>query len=164
MSTPTPEQEPPVPDPAETPRPADPVQAPEAPQSAEAPQELEVPQASEAPQAAEPQQAAEPPDRTLATVVRNVFTAQNSALVTVLAILLSLVVGAVLIVVSNTTTMDMGGYFFQDPSDFLNSAWQAAKLDFTSSKAIEVSSYASQSAPHLQSTVRCKKVTSEDVR
>jgi ABC-type uncharacterized transport system permease subunit len=62
-------------------------------------------------------------DRSLATVVRNVFTAENSALVTVLAIALSLVVGAVLIVLSNTSTMDMGGYFFQDPSDFLSSAW-----------------------------------------
>ena len=63
-------------------------------------------------------------DRSLATVVRNVFTAQNSALITVLAIVLSLIAGAVLIVLSNTATMDMGNYFFQDPSDFLSSAWQ----------------------------------------
>ncbi|QMU77721.1 ABC transporter permease [Streptacidiphilus sp. PB12-B1b] len=74
--------------------------------------------------AGEPVATAPQADRSLATVVRNVFTAENSALVTVLAILLSLVVGAVLIVLSNTSTMDMGGYFFQDPSDFLSSAWQ----------------------------------------
>jgi ABC-type uncharacterized transport system permease subunit len=62
-------------------------------------------------------------DRSLATVVRNVFTAQNSLLVTVLAVVLSLVVGAVLIVLSNTATMNMAGYFFSRPSDFLSSAW-----------------------------------------
>jgi len=81
-------------------------------------------QAETAAEPTEPKQAPDAPDRSLGTVVRNVFTAQNSALVTVLAILLSLVVGAVLIVVSNTATMNMAGYFFQDPSDFLNSAWQ----------------------------------------
>ena len=67
--------------------------------------------------------AAAPADRSLATVVRNVFTAQNSLLVTALAVLLSLVVGAVLIVLSNPQTMDMAGYFFSAPGDFLSSAW-----------------------------------------
>jgi len=62
-------------------------------------------------------------DRSLATVVRNVFTAQNSLLVTALAVVLSLVVGAVLIVLSNTATMNMAGYFFSAPTDFLSSAW-----------------------------------------
>ncbi|WP_084718466.1 ABC transporter permease [Streptacidiphilus carbonis] len=62
-------------------------------------------------------------DRSLGTVIRNVFTAENSAMVTFLAIVLSLVVGAVLIVLSNTATMDKAGYFFASPGDFLSSAW-----------------------------------------
>ena len=72
-------------------------------------------------------EAAAPPapavDRSVGTVIRNVFTAENSAMVTFLAIVLSLVVGAVLIVISNTATMDKAGYFFADPGDFLSSAW-----------------------------------------
>ncbi|MFC1417036.1 ABC transporter permease [Streptacidiphilus cavernicola] len=62
-------------------------------------------------------------DRSLTTVLRNVFTAENSWLVTLLAIVLSLVVGAVLIVLSNTATMDQASYFFASPGDFLSSAW-----------------------------------------
>jgi ABC-type uncharacterized transport system permease subunit len=112
MSTPIPEQEPSVPDP-ETPPEAEPQPEPTA-----------DPATADDPPTADDPRTAEGPDRSLATVVRNVFTAENSLLVTVLAILLSLVAGAVLIVVSNTATMNMGGYFFQDPSDFLNSAWQ----------------------------------------
>jgi len=114
-----------VPDPAETPQPAEAPDPAEALEPAEAPDPAEAAQtAARAPQAARTAARPDAGEGTLATLVRNVFTAQNSTLVTVLAILLSLVVGAVLIVVSNTSTMDMGGYFFQDPSDFLNSAWQ----------------------------------------
>jgi len=49
--------------------------------------------------------------------------ARVGAPVTLLAIVLALVVGAVLIVLSNTATMDKAGYFFAAPGDFLSSAW-----------------------------------------
>ena len=71
-------------------------------------------------------------DRSLATVVRNVFTAETTWLVTLLAIVLSLVVGAVLIVLSNTATMDQAGYFFADPGGFFSSAWDNISSAYSS--------------------------------
>ncbi|HEV2634297.1 MAG TPA: ABC transporter permease [Actinocrinis sp.] len=59
----------------------------------------------------------------LALLVRNVFTAENGALVTFLAIVLALVVGAVLIVVSDSNAMDELGYFTADPGAFFSTAW-----------------------------------------
>jgi general nucleoside transport system permease protein len=58
-----------------------------------------------------------------ALAVRNVFTAENGALVTFLAIVLALVFGALLIVLSDSNAMSELSYFFQSPSDFLSSAW-----------------------------------------
>jgi ABC-type uncharacterized transport system permease subunit len=59
----------------------------------------------------------------LGAAARNVFNAENSILVTVLAILLALAVGAILMVVSDTATLDKAGYFFSSPGDFLSAAW-----------------------------------------
>ncbi|MEY9941001.1 ABC transporter permease [Streptacidiphilus sp. MAP5-3] len=72
------------------------------------------------------------PSRDWGTVIRNVFTAENSTTVTILAIVLALVVGAILIVVSNTDTMNKLGYFFAAPGDFLSSAWNDISSAYTS--------------------------------
>ena len=56
-------------------------------------------------------------------LIRDVWTAENGTLVTVLAIVCALVVGAVMIVVSDTTAMSQLGYFFAGPGDFLSTAW-----------------------------------------
>ena len=78
-------------------------------------------QQSETPTAAE-----QPPNdegSRLVEVVRNVFTAENGTLVTILAIICALVLGAVMIVFSDTTAMSQLGYFFSAPGDFLSTAW-----------------------------------------
>ncbi len=59
----------------------------------------------------------------LGQAARNVFTAENTLLVTFLAVALALVAGAVLMVVSDTTTLDKAGYFFASPGDFFSGAW-----------------------------------------
>lgn len=56
-------------------------------------------------------------------IIRNVWTAENGTLVTILAIVCALVVGAIMIVVSDTTAMSQLGYFFAAPGDFLSTAW-----------------------------------------
>ena len=56
-------------------------------------------------------------------ILRNVFTAENGTLVTILAIVCALIVGAIMIVVANTATMTDLGYFFASPGTFLSSAW-----------------------------------------
>ncbi|MEY9876497.1 ABC-type uncharacterized transport system permease subunit [Streptacidiphilus sp. MAP12-33] len=76
--------------------------------------------------------AAPKPSRDWGTVVRNVFTAENSATVTFLAIVLALVVGAIMIVLSNTDTMNQLGYFFASPTDFLSSAWNDVSSAYSS--------------------------------
>ena len=59
----------------------------------------------------------------LGQAARNVFTAENSLLVTLLAVLLALIAGAILMVVSDTTTLDKASYFFASPGDFFSGAW-----------------------------------------
>jgi general nucleoside transport system permease protein len=59
----------------------------------------------------------------LALAIRNIFTASNGALVTFLAIVLALVVGAILIVVSDSNAMGQLDYFFADPGTFFSTAW-----------------------------------------
>ncbi|MGN6742277.1 MAG: ABC transporter permease [Amnibacterium sp.] len=49
----------------------------------------------------------------------------GSALITVLAVLIALVVGAVLIAVTDSATQTAAGYFFARPSDTLLAAWNA---------------------------------------
>ena len=57
------------------------------------------------------------------TSVQNIFSAENSLLVTFLAIVLALAVGAILMVVSDTTTLSKANYLFQSPGDFFSGAW-----------------------------------------
>ena len=56
-------------------------------------------------------------------LLRNIYTTENGTLVTILAIVCALVVGGVMIVVSDTAAMGQLGYFFSAPSDFLSTAW-----------------------------------------
>jgi ABC-type uncharacterized transport system permease subunit len=67
----------------------------------------------------------------LGQAARNVFNAENSLLVTFLAVLLAFVVGAILMVVSNTATMSKAGYFFASPGDFLSAAWHNISSGYT---------------------------------
>jgi ABC-type uncharacterized transport system permease subunit len=53
----------------------------------------------------------------------DIYTVQNTPVVTVLAIFFALVVGAILIVLSDSATMAKAGYFFSSPGDFLSGAW-----------------------------------------
>jgi general nucleoside transport system permease protein len=64
------------------------------------------------------------PDGGLGRALLNVWTAESSALVTFLSILLAFVFGAILMVVSDTATLDKASYFFSGPSDFFSAAWQ----------------------------------------
>ena len=52
-----------------------------------------------------------------------VYTVENTPVVTVLAVLAALVVGAVLIVLSDPATMGKLSYFLNRPDDFLSGAW-----------------------------------------
>ncbi|MDA3803281.1 ABC transporter permease [Clavibacter sp. CT19] len=52
--------------------------------------------------------------------------ASGSALLSVLAVVLSLLVGALLIAVTDEATQKAAGYFFQRPTDTLSAAWDAA--------------------------------------
>jgi ABC-type uncharacterized transport system permease subunit len=56
-------------------------------------------------------------------ILLNVWSTENGTLVTFLAIVCALIVGAVMIVLSDTSAMSELGYFFAAPSDFLSSAW-----------------------------------------
>jgi len=53
----------------------------------------------------------------------DIYTVENTPVVTLLAIVFALAVGAILIVLSDSSTMAKAGYFFSAPSDFLSSAW-----------------------------------------
>ena len=82
------------------------------------------------PELTPPGDAAQPPDGTepeggsgLALAIRNIFTAENSALVTFLAIVLALAVGAILIVLSDSSALANLNYFFASPGSFFSAAW-----------------------------------------
>jgi simple sugar transport system permease protein len=77
---------------------------------------------TQTPQTAEPK-APEQEPRSLGRIVYDLFTVESTPLVTVLAIVLALLVGAILIIVSDPAAMRQLGYFTSRPSDFLNSAW-----------------------------------------
>ena len=53
----------------------------------------------------------------------DIYTVENTPVVTLLAIVFALAVGAVLIVLSDSATMAKAGYFFSSPGDFLSGAW-----------------------------------------
>lgn len=61
----------------------------------------------------------------------NIFTAQSTPLVTLLAIVLALLVGAILIIISDPAAMRELGYFFSRPSDFFNTAWHDVQSGYS---------------------------------
>ena len=75
--------------------------------------------AAEAPPAKDSEQK---PESFLRLFVRNLWSA-NTVTVTVLSIVLALVIGAVLIVVSDESVLKTFSYFTARPSDALNSSW-----------------------------------------
>ena len=85
-------------------------------------QQSETPAAAEQPPTPTPTPN-EPAQSHYGEILRNLFTAENGTLVTILAIICALLVGAVMIVLSDTTAMSQLGYFFASPGDFLSTAW-----------------------------------------
>jgi ABC-type uncharacterized transport system permease subunit len=77
----------------------------------------------------EPQ--AQEPFGGLGAAARAVFTAENSLLVTLLAIVIALLVGAILMVVSDTDTLGKASYLFASPGDFLSAAWHDVSNGYT---------------------------------
>jgi ABC-type uncharacterized transport system permease subunit len=59
----------------------------------------------------------------LGTAISRAILNGNSAVITVLAIVLAFAIGAVLMVISDTDTMGKFGYFFASPGDSLSAAW-----------------------------------------
>lgn len=55
--------------------------------------------------------------------VRDAIVTGNSTVVTILAILLGLVVGGILMILSNQDVLDKYKYFFDDPGDALSASW-----------------------------------------
>nr|WP_296774622.1 ABC transporter permease [Rhodococcus sp. (in: high G+C Gram-positive bacteria)] len=56
-------------------------------------------------------------------VLREIFT--GGAIISVLAVLLAMVVGAVLIAVTNDDVQESAGYFFSRPTDMLSAVWDS---------------------------------------
>jgi general nucleoside transport system permease protein len=77
---------------------------------------------TEAPAATPPAGKPERPDTFLSYFLRNLWSA-NTVTVTVLSILLALVIGAVLIVVSDAHVLSLYSYFTARPGDALNASW-----------------------------------------
>ncbi|MCA2213873.1 ABC transporter permease [Jidongwangia harbinensis] len=71
----------------------------------------------------------EPGDSFLSHFVHNLWAA-NTFTVTVLSILLALLIGAVLIVVSDSAVLDTFGYFTARPSDALTASWNAVSTAY----------------------------------
>ncbi|TWE12039.1 ABC transporter permease subunit [Rudaeicoccus suwonensis] len=65
-------------------------------------------------------------DRTQQTILQ-ILRSDHPAIVTVLAVICAMIVGAILIVVSDTPTRDSARYFFADPGATFNAAWWAVK-------------------------------------
>jgi simple sugar transport system permease protein len=71
---------------------------------------------------AEKKPAEEPPESLLTHFLRNLWSA-NTVTVTILSIFLALVIGAILIVVSDSHVLSLYSYFTARPSDALNASW-----------------------------------------
>jgi hypothetical protein len=71
-----------------------------------------------------PEEPAPPPGRTFSARLLEELTG-GSVMVTVLAVLTALVVGAVLIVFSDENVLATWGYFFAVPGDALSASWDA---------------------------------------
>ncbi|MFY2789763.1 ABC transporter permease [Rhodococcus sp. MALMAid1271] len=63
-------------------------------------------------------------------VLRQIFT--GSAIISVLAVLLALIVGAVLIAATNSAVQESAGYFFSRPTDMLNAIWDSVAGAYSS--------------------------------
>lgn len=63
-------------------------------------------------------------------LLRQIFT--GSGVISVLAVLLALVVGAVLIAATDTGVQDSAGYFFSRPSDMLDAIWDSVSGAYSS--------------------------------
>jgi ABC-type uncharacterized transport system permease subunit len=74
------------------------------------------------PDSGQPKDQLEPPSR-LNETIRQIMG--GSALISVLAVVLALVVGAVLIAITDPTVQSTAGYFFSRPADMLNAIWSA---------------------------------------
>ncbi|MGV8873594.1 MAG: ABC transporter permease [Rhodococcus sp. (in: high G+C Gram-positive bacteria)] len=81
-----------------------------------------------------PEQSATQPSETQPseahTVLRQIFT--GSAIISVLAVFLALLVGAVLIAATNSDVQDSAGYFFSRPTDMLNAIWDSVAGAYSS--------------------------------
>jgi ABC-type uncharacterized transport system permease subunit len=64
------------------------------------------------------------------TVLREIFT--GGAIISVLAVLLAMVVGAVLIAVTNDEVQESAGYFFSRPTDMLSAIWNSVSGAYSS--------------------------------
>jgi simple sugar transport system permease protein len=108
-----------------------------------------------APAPAEPQISAAPPTRNIQEipvsnrVLREIL--RGSAVTTVLAILLALIVGGVLIAVTNPDVQTASGYFFARPTDTLGAAWTAVWGGYS---ALFTGSVIDFSAPDFASAVK----------
>lgn len=58
------------------------------------------------------------------------LTSANSVVVSVLAVVTALIIGAILIVVANPTVMGQFAYFFAQPSTALSGAWHAVSIAY----------------------------------
>lgn len=65
-----------------------------------------------------------PPEPATLRVLREIAT--GNALLSVLAVLLALVIGAILIAATDSQVQTTSAYFFSRPTDMLNAVWQAA--------------------------------------
>ncbi|SNT38775.1 ABC transporter permease [Rhodococcoides kyotonense] len=63
-------------------------------------------------------------------VLRQIFT--GSAIISVLAVLLAILVGAVLIAVTDEQVQDAAGYFFARPMDMISAVWDAVSGAYSS--------------------------------
>lgn len=63
-------------------------------------------------------------------VLRQIFT--GSAIISVLAVFLAILVGAVLIAVTDEQVQDSAGYFFSRPSDMLSAIWDSVSGAYSS--------------------------------
>ncbi|MCU1550260.1 MAG: putative sugar transporter, permease component [Glaciihabitans sp.] len=92
------------------------------PGSGQPQEDLEVSQVPPAARAPEPSVAT--------TVLRQIVT--GNALISLLAVLLALIVGAILIVAVDPVVQQTAGYFFSRPSDMLQAMWNAASGAYSS--------------------------------
>ncbi|MDJ0396022.1 ABC transporter permease [Rhodococcus sp. G-MC3] len=63
-------------------------------------------------------------------VLREIFT--GGAIISVLAVLLAMIVGAVLIAVTNDDVQESAGYFFSRPTDMLSAIWNSVSGAYSS--------------------------------